>query len=47
MAQVTDGLWHLFAHENVGWRELRNHGLSLVNHLAPVKRWLASQALDV
>jgi len=47
MARVTDGLWHLFAQENVGWRELRNHGLSLVNHLAPVKRWLASQALDV
>lgn len=47
MAQLTDGLWHLFARENPGWRELRNRGMSLVNHLPPLKRWLATQALDV
>jgi 2-polyprenyl-6-methoxyphenol hydroxylase-like FAD-dependent oxidoreductase len=47
MAQATDGLWQLFATQNVGLRELRNRGLSLVNHLAPLKRWLVSRALDV
>lgn len=47
MAQVTDGLWHLFAQDNPGWRELRNRGLTLVNQLTPLKRWLARQALDV
>jgi 2-polyprenyl-6-methoxyphenol hydroxylase-like FAD-dependent oxidoreductase len=46
MAQVTDGLLHLFAHKAPAVRELRNRGLGLVNLLPPVKRWLASRALD-
>ena len=46
MGQVTDGLWRLFSHEAPLAQELRNRGLSLVNRLAPLKRWLASQALD-
>ena len=47
MAQATDGLWKLFAGEQPGLRELRNRGMSLVNHIAPLKRWLIGQALDV
>jgi 2-polyprenyl-6-methoxyphenol hydroxylase-like FAD-dependent oxidoreductase len=47
MAQATDGLWQLFATQNPGLRELRNHGLNLVNQWPPLKRWLVSQALDV
>ena len=47
MAGATDGLWHLFANQAPGLRELRNHGLSLVNHLPPLKRWLVGHALDV
>ncbi|GAA0751296.1 FAD-dependent monooxygenase [Ideonella azotifigens] len=47
MARATDGLWNLFTPDHPGLRELRNRGLSLVNQLAPVKRWLASHALDV
>lgn len=46
MACATDGLWHLFSQSNPGLRELRNHGLTLVNQLAPVKRWLVSRALE-
>lgn len=46
MACATDGLWHLFAARNEGLRELRNRGLNLVNHLSPLKRWLADRALD-
>jgi 2-polyprenyl-6-methoxyphenol hydroxylase-like FAD-dependent oxidoreductase len=46
MGQVTDGLLRLFSHEAPGVRELRNRGLSLVNHLSPVKRWLTARALD-
>jgi len=46
MAQLTDGLLHLFAHESRWVRELRNRGLGLVDRLPPVKRWLASRALD-
>lgn len=46
MAQATDGLWHLFAHDQPLLRELRNRGLGLVNRLAPVKRWLVGRALD-
>jgi 2-polyprenyl-6-methoxyphenol hydroxylase-like FAD-dependent oxidoreductase len=47
MATATDGLWHLFATQNPGFRELRNRGLTLVNHLTPLKRWLVGRALDV
>ena len=45
VGQVTDGLMRLFSHDAPGLRELRNRGLSLVNQLSPVKRWLASRAL--
>ena len=46
MGQVTDGLLNLFAHEAPVLRELRNRGLSLVNRLTPLKRWLTARALD-
>jgi 2-polyprenyl-6-methoxyphenol hydroxylase-like FAD-dependent oxidoreductase len=46
MGQLTDGLLHLFAHSAPGVRELRNRGLTLVNHLSPLKRWLTARALD-
>lgn len=46
MGQMTDGLMRLFSHDAPALRELRNRGLSLVNHLSPLKRWLASRALD-
>ncbi len=45
MGQVTDGLLNLFAEPSPAVRELRNRGLSLVNRLAPIKRWLTAQAL--
>jgi len=45
MAEVTDGLLHLFARQAAPWRELRNRGLTLVDRIAPAKRWLAAQAL--
>ena len=46
MGQVTGGLLRLFSHEAPGLRELRNRGLSLVNQMSPVKRWLTARALD-
>ena len=46
MARVTDGLLHLFANEQPLVRELRNRGMSLLNHLAPIKRLLTAKALD-
>jgi ubiquinone biosynthesis UbiH/UbiF/VisC/COQ6 family hydroxylase len=46
MTQATDGLWRLFAGQEPLARELRNRGLTLVNQLAPVKRWLVGRALD-
>ena len=46
MTQVTDGLLNLFAHEAPALRELRNRGLTLVNRLTPLKRWLTARALD-
>lgn len=45
MAQITDGLLHLFASEQPLVRELRNRGLALVDRLAPLKRLLTSQAM--
>ena len=45
MAQVTDGLLHLFAHPAPLAKELRNRGLTLVNHLPPLKRLLTGRAL--
>jgi 2-polyprenyl-6-methoxyphenol hydroxylase-like FAD-dependent oxidoreductase len=47
MAWATDGLWQLFAQENAAVRELRNRGMSLVNRLPPLRRWLAGRALDI
>jgi 2-polyprenyl-6-methoxyphenol hydroxylase-like FAD-dependent oxidoreductase len=46
MGQVTDGLLRLFSHDTPGVRELRNRGLSLVNRMSPMKRWLTARALD-
>ena len=46
MAQLTDALLQLFASPSRGVRELRNRGLTLVNQLHPLKRWLAARALD-
>ncbi|HJV63050.1 MAG TPA: FAD-dependent monooxygenase [Albitalea sp.] len=45
MAELTDGLLQLFAHSTPAVRELRNRGLTLVNHLPLVKRWLTARAL--
>jgi len=44
MAQLTDGLWHLFASPNALAKELRNRGLTLVNELVPLKRLLTARA---
>jgi 2-polyprenyl-6-methoxyphenol hydroxylase-like FAD-dependent oxidoreductase len=46
MGHVTDALLHLFAAEQPIWKELRNRGLTLVNHLPPLKRFLTARALD-
>lgn len=46
MGQLTDGLLQLFAQPAPAVKELRNRGLSLVNRLTPVKRWLTDRALD-
>ncbi|HEX3141094.1 MAG TPA: FAD-dependent monooxygenase [Rhizobacter sp.] len=45
MGQLTDGLLRLFSQEQPVLRELRNRGMTLVNHLSPLKRWLTSRAL--
>ncbi|MCP5272926.1 MAG: FAD-dependent monooxygenase [Burkholderiaceae bacterium] len=44
MGRVTDGLLHLFASDQPVLRELRNRGLTLVDHLPPLKRWLVAAA---
>jgi 2-polyprenyl-6-methoxyphenol hydroxylase-like FAD-dependent oxidoreductase len=46
MGQVTDGLLRLFSEEAPALRELRNRGLTLVNQLSPLKRWLTTRALN-
>jgi len=46
MARMTDGLLHGFASQRPWVRELRNRGVGLVDRAAPLKRWLAAQALD-
>ena len=46
MDQLTDGLLNLFSQEAPALRELRNRGLTLVNQLSPLKRWLTARALD-
>jgi ubiquinone biosynthesis UbiH/UbiF/VisC/COQ6 family hydroxylase len=45
MQTLTDGLWQLFASPLAVSKELRNRGLTLVNHLSPLKRLLATQAI--
>lgn len=45
MSGLTDGLWQLFAHSHPAAKELRNRGLTLVQHLPALKRFLAQQAL--
>jgi 2-polyprenyl-6-methoxyphenol hydroxylase-like FAD-dependent oxidoreductase len=45
MAQLTDGLLHLFASQQPLVKELRNHGLTLANRLPPIKRLLTGRAL--
>jgi ubiquinone biosynthesis UbiH/UbiF/VisC/COQ6 family hydroxylase len=45
MERLTDGLLQLFSSARPGAQELRNRGMTLVNHLAPLKRWLVSRAL--
>jgi ubiquinone biosynthesis UbiH/UbiF/VisC/COQ6 family hydroxylase len=45
MGLVTQGLLQLFSHPSPLVRELRNRGLTLLNHLSPLKRALAAQAL--
>lgn len=46
MARVTDGLWQLFANRTAAAKELRNRGMTLVDHLPPLKRMLAARAID-
>jgi 2-polyprenyl-6-methoxyphenol hydroxylase-like FAD-dependent oxidoreductase len=45
MAGVTDALVHLFSSDQPVLRELRNRGLTLVDHVAPLKRFLTRRAL--
>lgn len=45
MAQLTDGLLHLFSHPEPWVKELRNRGLNLANQLSPLKRLLTGRAL--
>jgi 2-polyprenyl-6-methoxyphenol hydroxylase-like FAD-dependent oxidoreductase len=45
MAGAVDGLWQLFSAPLPGLRGLRNQGLSLVDQLSPLKRFLVSRAL--
>ena len=46
MGHVTDALLQLFAAEQPLVKELRNRGLTLVNRLPPLKRFLTARALD-
>lgn len=46
MAQMTDTLLQLFSHPAPAARELRNRGMTLVNHLPPLKRWLQARAIQ-
>ena len=46
MGQLTEGMLQLFAAEAPAVRELRNRGMSLVNNLPALKRWLTSRALE-
>jgi ubiquinone biosynthesis UbiH/UbiF/VisC/COQ6 family hydroxylase len=46
MGQLTDALLHVFASDQPLLRELRNRGLTLVNQLPAVKRFLTARALE-
>ena len=46
MSHLTDALVHGFASDNNWLRELRNRGMGLVDRVTPIKRWLATQALE-
>jgi len=46
MTGITDGLLRLFAEPSAPVRELRNNGMTLVNRIPPLKRWLTRRALD-
>ena len=46
MLRITDGLQRLFADDGAPIRELRNNGMTFVNRLRPIKRWLTARALD-
>ncbi|MEP7301029.1 MAG: FAD-dependent monooxygenase [Caldimonas sp.] len=46
MLRITDGLLRLFAEDAAPIRQLRNNGLTLVNRIPPLKRWLTARALD-
>lgn len=46
MLRTTDALQRLFARDSAWLRQLRNNGMSLVDRIRPLKRWLAGQALD-
>jgi len=46
MVRITDGLLRLFSAPGAPVRELRNNGMTFVNRVAPLKRWLTARALD-
>ena len=46
MSRLTDGLLHPVRAARAAARELRNHGMTLVQQLGPLKRWLTARALD-
>ncbi len=46
MSRLTDGLLRMFAADAPALRELRNRGMTLVNQLRPMKRWLTHRALS-
>ena len=45
MSCVTDGLQVLFAQPSLPLQKIRNWGMSRFNQLAPVKKWMANQAM--
>jgi 2-polyprenyl-6-methoxyphenol hydroxylase-like FAD-dependent oxidoreductase len=47
MGQLTDALQRLFASDLPAARELRNRGLTTLNQLSPLKRWLTQRALGL
>lgn len=46
MVWGTDSLYWLFAQNHPFWTQARNWGLNQVNHLNPLKHWLAKQAMN-